>query len=505
MKLTKNLISVQDKLNMCLIILLLATAVFFRFYAIRDYAVLLGDEGRDMIIMRNIFVKHDLPFLGPTASVGGFYLGPIYYWMAAPFLLLSGFDPAGPSYMVAILGVFTVLILFKFLKDEIGFWPSVLSSFLYATAPLVVRYSRSSWNPNPMPFFSLLLIYFIYKAIKKQNYVYYFGVGACFGIVIQLHYLSLILAPMGLLIIIFNERFKRILLSIILITIGSLVTFSPFLFFEIKNDFPNFKTILEFATRGSTIGYSGNILQSVAGTANLFLTWITKIEYSLYTQLYFWISSSIVLASLIYKWKSSQKLVLSIGLIYFLGGVFFLKLYAGQLHDYYFGIIFPAPFIIFGLLTHVLWNKLITRIAVISFFAITLALFVTKGFYTSLPNRLIEQTNIIADAVIKSAGGKQFNFALVSQSNSDHAYRYYLEIKGHPPTSLEENVTDQLIVLCEQKECEPLGHPLWEIAGFGRAEIVEVHSLADYGFKIYTLIHHESSKNMVGKPAIKGI
>jgi len=27
-------------------------------------------------------------------------------------------------------------------------------------------------------------------------------------------------------------------------------------------------------------------------------------------------------------------------------------------------------------------------------------------------------------------------------------------------------------VICEVSECKPLGHHLWEIAGFGRAEIV---------------------------------
>src|SRR3989344_8837512 len=100
-------------------------AVFFRFWQIRDYMVFLGDEGRDMMVIREIFTEHHIPFLGPTASVGGFYLGPMYYWMAAPFLLLWGFDPVGPSYMVAAVGVATVLLLYKFLKSAIGFWPAI--------------------------------------------------------------------------------------------------------------------------------------------------------------------------------------------------------------------------------------------------------------------------------------------------------------------------------------------------------------------------------------------
>src|SRR4030042_5453256 len=105
-----------QNLQLILVTLLIITAIFFRFWQIRDYVVFLGDEGRDMIIMRRIFTEGNLPFLGPTASVGGFYLGPIYYWMAAPFLLLFRFDPVGPSVMVAIFGVLTVFLLLKLLK-----------------------------------------------------------------------------------------------------------------------------------------------------------------------------------------------------------------------------------------------------------------------------------------------------------------------------------------------------------------------------------------------------
>jgi len=35
-----------------------------------------------------------------------------------------------------------------------------------------------------------------------------------------------------------------------------------------------------------------------------------------------------------------------------------------------------------------------------------------------------------------------------------------------------KTVTDQLLVVCEIPQCHPLGNSLWEIAGFGRAEIV---------------------------------
>src|SRR3989344_5206070 len=93
------------KIQVFLLALVLITAIFFRFWQIRDYVVFLGDEGRDMIVMRNMVLNHRPVFLGPTASVGGFYLGPIYYWMATPALALFAFDPIGPSVLIATIGV----------------------------------------------------------------------------------------------------------------------------------------------------------------------------------------------------------------------------------------------------------------------------------------------------------------------------------------------------------------------------------------------------------------
>ena len=68
---------------------------------------------------------------------------------------------------------------------------------------------------------------------------------------------------------------------------------------------------------------------------------------------------------------------------------------------------------------------------------------------------------------------------------------------------MDEQVTEQLIVVCEDKECQPLGYPLWEVAGFGRAEIdqIEEHPV---GIKIIRLKHHSSTMDYIGKPAPKG-
>src|SRR3989338_11129 len=349
----------------------------------------------------------------------------------------------------------------------------MLASLLYAVAPLILRYSRSSWNPNPLPFFALLLVYFLYLGIKKQKFIYFLLAGAAFGISIQLHYLATILLAIAGAIIITNTNWRRWLLIFISATVGFLVTLSPFLLFEIKNGFPNFNTILEFVTRGTTVGYkTTNFVWMISNLGNIFLEELTKIKDTSVTKLVFWMLTFGGIYGIVKNWKNSdKKLIFSICIIWFLGGLLGLRSYTGQVFDYYFGFMFPAPFLLLGLVISLVWHLKPAKAATVILTILAVIFFTTKSPLAFPPNRLIDQTARVADFVIEKSAGEPFNFALITDSNSDHAYRYFLDVEGHDPVDLETMVTEQLMVVCESQKCAPLGHPIWEIAGFGRAEI----------------------------------
>jgi len=99
-----------------LLLSILVFAAFLRLYRIQDYMTFLGDEGRDVLVVYNI-LHGKLTLLGPTASVGGFFLGPIYYYFMAPFLLIFNYNPVGPAVMVALFGIATVWLVYKFIGN----------------------------------------------------------------------------------------------------------------------------------------------------------------------------------------------------------------------------------------------------------------------------------------------------------------------------------------------------------------------------------------------------
>src|SRR3989338_6950909 len=191
---------------------ILLTAAFLRLYRIRDYIVFLGDEGRDALVWHGMVEKGEFTFLGPTASVGGFYLGPIYYYLALPFYFIFK-DPVGPAIFVALLGVATVWLVYFVTKNWFGKISGLFASGIYAVSSLIVRYSRASWNPNPVPFFSMLGIYLAATGAKEKKWWKLIGAGICLGIIWQLHYLTLIMTPIIICVVIISNISKSSVLT----------------------------------------------------------------------------------------------------------------------------------------------------------------------------------------------------------------------------------------------------------------------------------------------------
>jgi 4-amino-4-deoxy-L-arabinose transferase-like glycosyltransferase len=502
------------------IAMILAIASFFRLYHIRDYMTFLGDEGRDVLVVYGI-LHGDLTLLGPTASVGGFFLGPIYYYLMAPFLWLFNYDPVGPAIMVALFGIATVWLVYKVGKEFFGFPVGIVAAGLYAISPLVIIYSRSSWNPNLMPFFSLLALYIVYKAMQKMSIKLLILLGFIFGILMQLHYLSLFLGVIIFAYIllfqfiyfrknIFREIFKKYMLVIL----GFIIGWSPFLAFEIRHKFVSLVNMFNFIFHS---GKTGGGDQSISVINDVFFRIFGRLvtNFPAKESLSAWPKSNIDLWSictlilglisstfLIYKcfkeYKSSSSNFAKYSLIalWLIVGVGLFGFYRKSIYDYYFGFMFPLPFFIVGIFLKGLWASKIGKIFGVVIVIVLVWLNCLTPIYKYPANRQLDQAEIISKFVIDKTNDKPFNFALITGGNSDHAYRYFFTVWQKKPTIIEnpvidpkrKTVTDQLLIVCEEPVCKPLGHSLWEIAGFGRAEIAGEWKVSVV--KVFKLIHY---------------
>lgn len=484
----------RNKSEFFVLIAILLLAAFLRLYRIADYMTFLGDEGRDALVVKRIIVDHKFTLLGPTASVGGFFLGPFYYYLMIPFLWAFRLNPVGPAVMVALFGIATVWLVYRVGKDFFDSSVGLAAAFLYTLSPLVIYHSRSSWNPNLMPFFSLLIVWLSWKAVRQKKPFLLFFIGILFGILIQLHYLALFLAVVIVAYFLFSWRLKNLKYYPVTL-VGFIAGWLPFIIFELRHRFPNFRTLYQFIFHGKETGLVAKKFWPIVTNVSLrlFLNIVTNNQKIL--ALIFLYGSLIMLFWKIVKGKNVQAKIL-LGL-WFLIGVGLFGFYKKGIYDYYFGFMFPLPFLLVAYFLTQLGrlNKVLCGVAA-SFYIWTVMVNSRSFPFLRPPNRQMEQAKQIALFVGEKTGGKPFNFALITGQNSDHAYRYFLEINGFKSVTIEntqndserKTVTEQLLVVCEVADCKPLGHPLWEVAGFGRADVegewqVSVH-------KIFKLKHY---------------
>lgn len=528
--------SVFNKRNIPVILILLL-ASYMRLYRIAEYMVFLGDEGRDVLVARHI-LQGDLTLLGPTASVGGFFLGPIYYYMMAPFLFLFNYNPVGPAVMVALFGVATVWLVYYVTKQFFGYYPGLIASVLYAVSPLVILYSRSSWNPNTVPFFTLLMLYVLYIGVIKKSLVRMLIAGLLFGVLLQLHYLTTFLGLVVFLYVLISTLYqeRKIGKSVIslmkryaVFTIGTLIGWSPFLLFEVRHGFPNIQSIFKFVFSSGETGGNGKYAE-IAGDVfmrtfgRLLLAYPRSEDLHLYHYdaflLHVWQIGGYALgilavAFLLYKFFFAIKkrdasfysyLLLLVWLVIV---IVLFGFYKKSIYDYYLGILFPLPFVLLGGLTSLVikkdlpfkkQNKIIMALIAVVVVVLVILSYSFRQF--RLPgNNQLKQVQDISEFVLQQTNGKPYNFAVISSGgNSDYAYRYFFETNNRPPVTIQfpgadperKTITDQLLIVCETVPCEPRGYSLWEVAGFGQAEIAGEWPVSV--LKVYRMVHVDGKK-----------
>lgn len=463
-----------------LLIVILVVAAFLRLYKISDYMEFLGDQGRDVVIVRDFLKKGDLFFIGPQTSIGNMYLGPFYYYViVAPALLFSWFNPVGPAVFVALIGVATVYLLFSISRRWFNKKTAYISAFLYAISPVVIKYSNFSWNPNVMPFFAMLFIYFM---VEKR----YLLASLAFIMCLNSHYLALLLLPVGFLI--WLKNYDKSLLKSTFLAVGVfLASLVPQILFDIKHHGQNIQALIAFFTqRETTVNLKA--YKSLPLIPQLFDQINTRLLAG--KNITFGLVVSLVLAAgiiyLFFKLRSQKSFTYYLVLVvWYLSGLVGLGLYKQHIYDHYFGFLFPAVFLLAGLLI----SRLPKLLALVSLIALTVFSLLENPFRWSAPKQLAT-TIQIDQSIINASQQQPFNFALLAKMNYDPPYRYFFDVWNSPVVTLDQQVADQLFVVCEpfQIDCNPINNPEWAVAAFGWAKIDSQWEIN--GIQVFRLIHN---------------
>lgn len=492
------------------LVLILLAAIFLRFYNLEGSLQFQGDQGRDAMIVADIFRLKDPVFIGPVTSVGNMYLGPLYYYFMLPFLWMTYPSPMGPVYAVAALGAITVYLIYLLGKKLIGENGAIIASFFFALSSTVIQNTRFSWNPNPAPLVSLLMVYFTYLAWKK-DYKNWIWVALCFSILIQLHYLILLTLPAAGLIWLTslkdqwnkeknNKKLKNIwqklkpLLVPSFIAIGVfLASLTPLVLFDIKHSGNNVTAFQNLLNSEDNFKYAPKVslAQKITEVARenegrgmhiLFEIMIGKNRPLNKSLLYFTV---IFLTGylMVNKKKDKDLSKVTVVLTYLIVGIVGTALYEHTIFDHYIAYLFPLTALIYGLVLSKIKPKFLGVIAFIAFSAYFLP-YNFKKLPIKTMGWTVNNIQMTSEEILKHIEpGEKYNIVLLSESRDidGQNYRYFLTT-GHtrPVRKEERDGVETLIIINEEKNQENiLASPIYEIVVFPNKEVDEFFSIPD--------------------------
>jgi hypothetical protein len=475
--------------------IILVLAGFLRLYNLPNTLMFQGDQGRDALIVSEIFLEKNLVFIGPVTSVGNLYLGPLYYYFMLPFLALSYPSPLGPAYAVSLLSILTVYLVYKLGKELIGEKAALIASLLIAISSSAVFLARFSWNPNPAPLVSLVMIYFTYKAIKKpKNWIW---VSLCFSVLIQLHYLALLSAG-GAGIVWLTTLFQQIknkisLKKLIIYSSISLVIFlislTPLILFDLKHQGLNLSAFKNMFTntRALKTSLNTNFFQKIILTAQetegrfmhiMYEITIGKIRILNQVLTYSLLIALVFITKKAKKYKTGILVVLA----YLFTGVVGTALYDHSVFNHYIAYLYPVTFLVLGLAISYSCKNILLKLLSFSF----IVFFIYFNF-NSMPLKTlgwnINDMKRTSDKILeKVKPGEKYNIVLLSESGDLYGqnYRYFLSSnRDKKPVKAEggEEIETLFIINEDRAISNVSDSPIYEIVVFPNknpAEIFEI-------------------------------
>ncbi len=220
--------------------LLFVLAFFLRFYSLPSNLFIGPEQGRDLLVIRDLVMSHKLILIGPKTDVDGIFHGPLFYYLSSiPFFLSLG-NPIFISGFLILIQSVTVFLVYIIGRDFFNKRTGYIAAILFTVSFGSIVYSRWLSNPPLSVPMGALFFYFLYKYIKGDR-KYLLLVSIFFGITFQVEFINLPFLSIVMAIVLLKywriflkERISVLILSLTLLLFTA---FGTYLFFDIRHEF----------------------------------------------------------------------------------------------------------------------------------------------------------------------------------------------------------------------------------------------------------------------------
>lgn len=160
-------------------------------------------------------------------SFGDWKMGG-YIYLTIPFIATFGLSDGAVRLPSALLGIISVWLIFKIVNSMFSDkYLALLSSFIFAIAPVFIAFSRGAWEVNAALAFTLAGIMFFQKAMGKKEFLILSAFF--FGLTLLTAHSAKLSSPLIVLILIVSyfEKFRKLPLKLIAVS-GLVILFFVF-------------------------------------------------------------------------------------------------------------------------------------------------------------------------------------------------------------------------------------------------------------------------------------
>jgi len=474
---------------------ILIIAAILRFWRIESLTTFGGDQGYDFLIVKRMIVDGKLtllgPKLGPYSNIANVYLGPAYYYLIAPFLLLFRFDPIGPAILMVLLSLATILMIYLIGMNFFSKMIAILASSLYAFNATFIDQSRIALNPLPIPFFSSILIFSVFKVFfsKSSSLLWPILMGLSIGVLFQLHYLAISFIPPLLIILVIFKNLKKLALSLI----SFLIAVSPQVLFELRHQFFITNQLIKRISQGNDLSSPASFSTQVGRSIQLISKIFLNIEISIPVAVLL-----LITLILIYVNRQKEKRSILFLLLLVISNVIFASLYSADLQLHYFVSVYASLVLLISIAFFWMFNffknflvKTLLLILLAQIFASNIAnlnLSSPEG-YTMPKGWNLKGVKKASAIIAADAGPSKFNIAATLDGDTRaRPYRYLVEVAGKIPEDVERYPTSDVLYLVARDEDEVIKrYTVWEVASFAPFKIDKKWEIQN-GIKLYKLV-----------------
>ena len=234
--------------------------IFLRAYKPLELFMYSHDQDLLSWFVKDVVTNHNLRLIGQETSVHGVFIGPLWYYTAIPFYLLTGMNPTGGLLLAIAVGGATVASIYYVFSRMMNRVVGAIASLMYATSFYSVMTDREVVPTTPTILWSVWAFFTVFLFLKKRYRTAFILTGILAGLIWHINMgLILIIPIIGLsyLVSFFQEKKKvahlvshryGILMGLLL----GLLMLSPYVLFEVRHNFVQTKSIFTSSSTAAT-------------------------------------------------------------------------------------------------------------------------------------------------------------------------------------------------------------------------------------------------------------